>query len=75
MNTCQDRVALVTGAAGSGMGRSIALTLAREGASVVVNYRTSQAAAEEIVAHIAAGAEGPRGGGRCIYGRRVPETR
>jgi NAD(P)-dependent dehydrogenase (short-subunit alcohol dehydrogenase family) len=35
----QGKVAVVTGAAGSGMGRSIALTLAREGAAVVVNYR------------------------------------
>ena len=30
--TCSGKVAIVTGAAGSGMGRSIALTLAREGA-------------------------------------------
>jgi NAD(P)-dependent dehydrogenase (short-subunit alcohol dehydrogenase family) len=49
------KVALVTGAAGSGLGRSIALTLAREGASVVVNYRTSRAEAEAVVARIEAG--------------------
>lgn len=49
---CQDRVAVVTGAAGSGMGRSIALTLAREGAKVVVNYLTSEESAEQIVEHI-----------------------
>jgi NAD(P)-dependent dehydrogenase (short-subunit alcohol dehydrogenase family) len=47
-----DKVALVTGAAGSGMGRSIALTLAREGAKMVVNYLTSEGSAQEIVAHI-----------------------
>lgn len=46
------KTALVTGAAGNGLGRSIALTLAREGARVVVNYRTSAAAAAEITAHI-----------------------
>jgi len=50
--TLEGRVAVVTGAAGKGMGRSIALTLAREGAKVVVNYRTSEASAAEIVAGI-----------------------
>jgi 3-oxoacyl-[acyl-carrier protein] reductase len=49
---CEGKVALITGAAGSGMGRSIALTLAREGASVVVNYRASQESADAIVKHI-----------------------
>ena len=48
----QGKVAIVTGAAGQGMGRSIALTLAREGACVVVNYRTSAEAARSIVEHI-----------------------
>ena len=48
----QGKVAIVTGAAGNGMGRSIALTLAREGACVVVNYRTSAEAARSIVEHI-----------------------
>jgi 3-oxoacyl-[acyl-carrier protein] reductase len=50
--TCEGKVAIVTGAAGSGIGRSIALTLAREGARVVVNYRTSQENAQAIVTHI-----------------------
>jgi 3-oxoacyl-[acyl-carrier protein] reductase len=51
---CEGKVAVVTGAAGGGMGRSIALTLAREGAKVVVNYRTSQESAAEIVDRIEA---------------------
>ena len=50
--TCEGKVAIVTGAAGNGMGRSIALTLAREGASVVVNYLTSQDSAAAVVKHI-----------------------
>jgi NAD(P)-dependent dehydrogenase (short-subunit alcohol dehydrogenase family) len=49
---CQGRVAVVTGAAGNGIGRSIALTLAREGAAVAINYRTSQQAAEKLATHI-----------------------
>ena len=49
---CEGKVALVTGAAGNGLGRSIALTLAREGAKVVINYRESGAAALQICEHI-----------------------
>ena len=45
------RVALVTGAGGEGMGRSIALTLARDGADVVLNYhRKDQRVAETAAA-------------------------
>jgi NAD(P)-dependent dehydrogenase (short-subunit alcohol dehydrogenase family) len=47
------RVALITGAA-KRIGRSVALRLAAEGADVVVNYRSSEAEAEEVVAQIAA---------------------
>lgn len=47
------KVALVTGAS-RGIGRSTALALAAEGANVVVNYASSQAAAEQVVAEIGA---------------------
>lgn len=48
----EGKVAVVTGASGAGMGRSIALTLAREGCAVVVNYRANRDGAEEVAAHI-----------------------
>ena len=51
------KVAVVTGAT-SGVGREIALSLAAEGAHVAVNYRSSAAEAEALVAEItAAGGE------------------
>ncbi len=49
---CKGKTSIVTGASGKGMGRSIALTLAREGSNVVVNYHTSSDSAATIVAHI-----------------------
>ncbi len=48
------RIALVTGASG-GIGRAIALELARAGFAVAVHYFRGQARAEEAVAAIAAG--------------------
>ncbi|MBM3559052.1 MAG: SDR family NAD(P)-dependent oxidoreductase [Alphaproteobacteria bacterium] len=47
------RVALITGG-GRGIGRAISLALAREGVPVAVNWVTSQKAAAETVAAIAA---------------------
>lgn len=47
------KVALVTGA-GRGIGKAVALELARLGATVLVNYNGSRERAEEVVAQIAA---------------------
>jgi NAD(P)-dependent dehydrogenase (short-subunit alcohol dehydrogenase family) len=65
---CSGKVAVVTGAAGKGMGRSIALTLAREGAKVLVNYRTSADSAAAIVSHIES-----RGGRALAFAADVTE--
>ena len=48
----QDRVAIVTGAS-RGIGRAVAIALAREGAKIVVNYARSSTAADEVVKEIA----------------------
>jgi 3-oxoacyl-[acyl-carrier protein] reductase len=49
----EGRVAIVTGAS-RGIGRAIALELARRGAVVIVNYARSSTAAEDVVAQIQA---------------------
>jgi 3-oxoacyl-[acyl-carrier protein] reductase len=59
MATWRDQVALVTGG-GRGIGRAIARRLAREGASVCVNYLSRADAAESLVTDIIAD------GGRAI---------
>jgi glucose 1-dehydrogenase len=47
----KDQVAIVTGAS-SGIGKAIALQMAREGANVVVNYHSNEESAEELVEEI-----------------------
>jgi 3-oxoacyl-[acyl-carrier protein] reductase len=59
MGKLQGQVAIVTGAS-KGIGASIAENLAAEGASVVVNYSSSKAGADKVVAQIASH------GGRAI---------
>ena len=54
----QGKVALVTGA-GKNIGRCIALTLAADGATVLVNGRSDRAAVDEVVAEI------EKGGGKA----------
>lgn len=49
----QGQVAIVTGAS-RGIGRAVAIALANEGATVVVNYARSSQAADEVVAQIEA---------------------
>ncbi len=64
----EGKIALVTGAA-KGIGRAIALALAMEGATVVVNYNGSKERAEAVVEEIKAlGADG------CAYQCNVADT-
>ncbi len=59
MTSLEGQIALVTGA-GAGIGRAVALELARGGAAVAVHYHRSREGAEAVVAQVKAG------GGKAI---------
>ena len=62
MGRLDGKVALVTGAS-RGIGRAIALQLAREGARLAVNYRSGEAEAHALASEIA------QSGGQCLVYR------
>ncbi|MGV2788615.1 SDR family NAD(P)-dependent oxidoreductase, partial [Clostridium perfringens] len=61
MNTLTGKVALVTGSR-RGIGRAIAIRLAKEGALVAVHYGKNHEAAEEVASEI------PQAGGDAFLG-------
>lgn len=67
MSSLTDRVAIVTGAS-RGIGRGIALELAKRGATVIVNYNSSPDAANEVVEQIKGG-----GGQAMVFQADVSE--
>src|ERR1700709_338704 len=62
-----DKVALITGSS-RGIGRTLALSLAEQGGSVVVNYKVNENLAKEVVAGV------EERGGRAIAGQADMES-
>jgi acetoacetyl-CoA reductase/3-oxoacyl-[acyl-carrier protein] reductase len=62
MGRLNDKIAIVTGAS-RGIGKAIALQLAREGAKVAINYQSNEALAEQVASEIRAA------GGECMLAR------
>jgi len=62
----EGRVAVVTGSS-RGIGRAIAIELARRGAAILVNYLSSAHSAEEVVSII----RQKRWSGDCLSGRCI----
>ena len=65
----EGRIALVTGA-GRGIGRAIAVGLARDGADIAVNYRRDGKAAAEVVQEIQALGRKAQGASLSSLGRQ-----
>jgi len=66
----ENKVALVTGSS-RGIGKTIALKLAKAGASLVINYKSNSEAADEVVESIKKIIENPaKGGGRKVISIR-----
>jgi len=62
MGRLEGKTALVTGGS-RGIGRAITIELAREGAKVALNYQSSDAKAQEVVAEIG------KFGGKCVLAK------